>query len=320
MRAYVGITDFQWYEFLRARPYLDEINFWRPGSEGSRFGVISAGEPFLFKTHSGHGSMLVGGAFLSGYERMRVSRAWELFGEGNGASSLAEMKTSISRYRKQPIGERDDPYIGCVMLRDPAFFDERRGPFGQVRFAPGIVQGRSYLLDDGLDPVVEQAYRRLIGEASTRALPDLGAGPDLAWTSDDGAPMYGASRLTAPRLGQQAFRGLVTQAYAERCAITGAKILPALEAAHIRPVQHQGRHVVTNGLLLRADVHVMFDLGLLGVHPRSRTLLVSTRLRETWGNGEEFYARAGQPIADPTERRYRPDPIALQWHVDEVFV
>jgi putative restriction endonuclease len=322
LRAYVGITDHEWYAFLRARPHIGEINFWRPGSEGSRFAVISSGEPFLFKTHTRHGSLLVGGAFLSGYERMRVSQAWALFGEGNGAASLRQMKATISKYRKQPIGEADDPYIGCVMLRDPAFFDERRGDLGHLRFASGIVQGRSYLLGEEPGSAVEQAYRRLIGDASARALPALDAGPvtpDLAWTTDDGAAMFGAPRLTSPRLGQQAFRGMVTQAYAERCAITGAKILPALEAAHIRPVAHHGRHLVTNGLLLRADVHLMFDLGLLGVHPRTRSLLVSTHLRDRWGNGEEFYARAGRPIAEPTERQYRPDPAALAWHLDECF-
>ncbi|MEU9887675.1 hypothetical protein [Sphaerisporangium sp. NPDC051011] len=50
MKAYVGVTDGDWYRFLAARPALAEVNFWRPS--GSReFRVLSPGEPFFFKSH-----------------------------------------------------------------------------------------------------------------------------------------------------------------------------------------------------------------------------------------------------------------------------
>ena len=74
--------------------------------------------------------------------------------------------------------------------------------------------------------------------------------------------------------------------------------------------------------LLRSDVHTLFDRGYLGVHPERRTLLVSSRLRSDWGNGQEFYqrSRTGEPISVPNRRADRPDSEFLAWHADTVFM
>lgn len=121
--------------------------------------------------------------------------------------------------------------------------------------------------------------------------------------------------------GQRAFQGVVLSAYGYRCAVTGDKIRPVLQAAHIRPLPQGGEHRLDNGLLLRSDVHTLFDRGYLGVDPKLR-LLVSPRLRREFGNGEEFYARAlsGEPIATPNRRADRPNREFLEWHLDEVFL
>lgn len=99
--------------------------------------------------------------------------------------------------------------------------------------------------------------------------------------------MVGRPQVRIPRLGQRSFAAVVQEAYGQRCAVTGARILPTLQAAHILPVAEHGQHRIDNGLLLRADVHIMFDQGYLGVHPHTRSLEVSGRLREDFGNGAE---------------------------------
>ena len=71
-------------------------------------------------------------------------------------------------------------------------------------------------------------------------------------------------------------------------------------------------------MLLRSDVHTLYDRGYLGVDPSHR-LLVSPRLREEFGNGERFYALAGQTIAVPDRRPDRPSREFLEWHLDEVY-
>src|SRR6185312_11100885 len=93
------------------------------------------------------------------------------------------------------------------------------------------------------------------------------------------------------RLGQHAFQAVVLDAYHRSCAITGTKIRPVLQAAHVRPLTAGGQHRLDNGLLLRSDVHTLFDRGYLAVDTRYR-LQVSPRLRSEFGNGEQFYARA----------------------------
>ena len=113
-------------------------------------------------------------------------------------------------------------------------------------------------------------------------------------------------------------RTRVLVAYGRRCAITGSKIQPVLQAAHIRPITVGGEHRLDNGLLLRSDAHTLFDLGYLGVDPGYR-LHVSPRLREEFGNGEQFYERAGYPIALQTRRTDRPSSEFLEWHLDTIF-
>ncbi len=86
-------------------------------------------------------------------------------------------------------------------------------------------------------------------------------------------PMFSEPRLRRVRLGQNGFRTRVFNAYHRRCAITGTKIWPALEAARIRPVAEGGEHYLDNGLLLRSDAHRMFDWGYLGVDPSHRLMV-----------------------------------------------
>jgi putative restriction endonuclease len=71
---------------------------------------------------------------------------------------------------------------------------------------------------------------------------------------------FGEPTLIRPRLGQGAFRVAVTDAYQRRCTVTGERTLPALDTAHIRPYSEGGEHSVSNGLLLRRDIHCLFDL------------------------------------------------------------
>jgi putative restriction endonuclease len=130
--------------------------------------------------------------------------------------------------------------------------------------------------------------------------------------------VFGDPRLAPYRLGQRSFQAVVLNAYRRRCAITGTKIRPVLQAAHIRPVSEGGEHRLDNGLLLRSDVHTLFDRGYLGVDPAYR-LRVSPRLRDDFGNGDHFYAQAGQLVALPEHRADRPQRDFLQWHLDEVF-
>lgn len=130
---------------------------------------------------------------------------------------------------------------------------------------------------------------------------------------------YGAPQVIRPRLGQGAFRALVTEAYGRRCAVTGERTLPVLEAAHVQPYSEGGAHEVTNGLLLRSDLHRLYDLGYLTVDPDERRLLVSRRIREEFDNGQHYYDLEGTVIRSPTSAFEAVLPERLRYHAEQVF-
>jgi len=121
-----------------------------------------------------------------------------------------------------------------------------------------------------------------------------------------------------PRLGQGTFRVLVTETYRRRCAVTREKALPVLEAAHIRTVNDGGVHRIDNGLLLRSDVHELFDRGYVTVTPNYR-FRVSRRLKDDFDNGEHYYQFEGAGLWLPARAEERPSREFLEWHADTVF-
>jgi putative restriction endonuclease len=306
--AYVGVTDNNWYQFLAARPQVTEVNFWQP-SGAREFRVLAPGEPFFFKTHYPH-NKVVGGGFFSDSARLRVSEAWDFFGQANGVPSLEEMRARLGRYRREPIDSGEDPVIGCLFVRDVRFFGQHEALAAPPGFARNIVQGKSYNL---ADPAAASYFADLLWRT-------LGAEIELDFSQPwhRPGPVFGDPRLAPYRLGQDSFKAVVLDAYHRRCAVTGTHIPPVLQAAHIRPVSEGGEHRLDNGLLLRSDIHTLFDRGYLGIDPRFR-LHVSSRLRADFSNGDELYARAGQVIELPGHRVDRPGHEFLEWHLDKVF-
>jgi putative restriction endonuclease len=88
-----------------------------------------------------------------------------------------------------------------------------------------------------------------------------------------------AIRAIRIRRGQPAFRAALLKAYGGRCVITGCKIVDVLEAAHIVPYMGPLTNDVRNGLLLRSDLHTLFDCDLLAVHPKTRRVVIAESLQ-----------------------------------------
>ncbi|MFD0857012.1 HNH endonuclease [Actinomadura adrarensis] len=309
VRAYVGVTDGSWAAFLAARPQLDEVNFWRP-SGGRAFRVLEVGEPFFFKSHAPE-NRIVGGGFYSGFVALPASEVWDLYGEGNGAASLTEMRERIAYYRRSAIGQEEDPIVGCVLLRDVRFFAAERWADPPLDFAPNIVQGKSFDLAAHAEA---EYFRDLIGR-----LLGHDAEIDLSRPWHRPGPVYGDPRLAPQRLGQQAFKAVVLAAYEGCCAVTGSNVRPILQAAHVRPLHRGGEHRLDNGILLRSDVHTLFDQGYLGLDAEHR-LTVSPHLDAEFGSGAQYYrSMAGQPVALPNRSADRPGKEFIEWHTNNVF-
>lgn len=133
------------------------------------------------------------------------------------------------------------------------------------------------------------------------------------------APRF-AEGVAKHRLGQGAFRILVTDAYHRRCAVSGEKTLPVLQAAHIKPYALDGVHDVTNVILLRSDIHTLFDEGYLTI-TKELILEVSHRLREDYGNGKDYYKYHGAKLlTTPDNKLQAPSPELLTCHNENVYM
>jgi putative restriction endonuclease len=306
MQAWVGITDGDWYRFLARRPDLDEVNFWQPG--GSReFRRLSVGQPFLFKLHAPD-NFIAGGGFFRHNTLLPATAAWDAFGDKNGTATFDEMRRRIERYRRVPPDPRADYTIGCILLQAPFFFDREDWIPAPHDFHPNIVQGKTYDLTTG---VGKDLWDSVLARLRTgRATEDFS---ELAHP-----PMFREGVSRRERLGQGTFRVLITDTYQRRCAVTREKALPVLQAAHIRPVTYGGAHRIDNGLLLRSDIHTLFDRGYVTITPRHK-FLVSRRLRDDFHNGEHYFRLAETDVWMPADPADRPNRQFLEWHADAVF-
>jgi putative restriction endonuclease len=309
-RLVVAITDGEWFDQLRARPDLTEVNFWAPG--GTPFRALDAGELFLFKLHSPRNFVVGGGVFVHA-TTIPCSLAWEAFGEANGAMSLVEMRHRIARYRHVDPSDRGDFSIGCRVLLQPFFFDEFEWIPAPTAWKRQTQQFKTFPTDQGDGATLLAAVQKRLEQSSVHAARE---GPS---SGQDNLPRYGRATVIQPRLGQGAFRIVVTDAYQRRCAITGERTLPALEAAHIRPYADGGSHQPTNGLLMRRDIHALFDTGYVTITPELR-FRVSRRIKEEFENGRDYYRMHGQAVAQPQSTLWRPDASALRWHNEDRFI
>lgn len=199
---------------------------------------------------------------------------------------------------------------GFVANTDFDWFTFLREP---DRFSRNIVSGAGYDLDSGEG---RRVWEECLARVRAHGVPLAADGAGEAVVIE--AARLGAPQLVRPRLGQGTFRVAVTAVYQGRCAVTGEHSLPVLEAAHIKSFSAEGPHSVPNGLLLRADIHKLFDGGYVTVTP-DHHFIVSKRLREEFENGRAYYKRDGSLIHLPERAADRPDPELLRWHNEQVF-
>jgi len=155
----------------------------------------------------------------------------------------------------------------------------------------------------GLSPV-EQAIAAAGDEVQREA--DAEQPPD-----DDYDARNRVIKRAVARRGQPKFRSKLMMAYSGRCAVTGYNAQPVLEAAHLRPYRGPGSNTVSNGLLLRADIHTLLDLRLLAISPETREVVVSRLLA-----GTQYESLSAIRLAEPVPESQRPSEktLGILWH------
>jgi putative restriction endonuclease len=305
MRLLVAITDDDWFNYLaELRP--DEVNFWQPSGSNS-FQALSPGEPLLFKLHSPN-NFIVGGGFFSHFSILPASFAWSAFGQKNGANDEAEMRRRIEKYRRVESGSAPDYSVGCILLQSP-FFLNREEWFPIPNWPKAVQRNKGYSDEEEIG---KHLWTEVQLRLQSRTIPAM----ETELVGD--GPRFGQPQTVLPRLGQGAFRVIVTDVYNRQCALTNSHVLHVLDAAHIRPYAEGGSHSPTNGLLLRQDVHTLFDRGYLTVSPDYH-VEVSRRLKDEFDNGKEYYALHGKTILLPGNPAFRPSTEQLIWHNEQRY-
>ncbi len=293
-RLVIASTDPDWYRFLRARPKLDEVNFWRPGVASMS---MAKGTPWLFLIRGT--SEIWGCGFFSTFDFMPIGVAWDTFGKGNGFEEFAPFLAKIARLRRKP--EHAIGSIGCAVLSDVEHF-ERPIDYAHYGRMYGPIASLDVRTREGAE-LRQQMAARVQRSAEASAIIKGSAGKPV---------------LVIPRLGQATFRIELERQYQMRCAVTGERTRPVLDAAHIKPFSLVKEHSLSNGLLLRKDIHKLFDDGYVTVTPDKR-FLVSKAIRAEFENGRDYYALDGTVIREPLSVEARPAKEYLEWHAAERF-
>jgi predicted restriction endonuclease len=116
-------------------------------------------------------------------------------------------------------------------------------------------------------------------------------------------------QLVTYRKGQSKFRKLLLEEFDGKCAISGSRVEEILEAAHIRPYDGPHTNIAANGILLRADLHTLFDLNLIKINPKTSSVVIDKTLAKT-----EYKQYQGiKPICKVT---FEKKQSAFKWRFD----
>ena len=315
---FIAVTDDRWFRFLKGEASggrVDEVNFWSPRSV-RKIKAFAPGEPVFFRLKRGFDA-IAGYGFFAHHTVIGLAAAWDVFGWRNGEPDEVTFLGRIGEYRGEDLLDprhRSDP-IACTILRDARFWPRDQWiPWGVDQgWAKNIVQGKTER-----DPVRAELLRGAI--TADHSYDETCAEYREQFEVLDFDARRWRVAETVVREGQGTFRTRILDAYGRRCAITGERTEPVLDAAHIQPYLGPPSNHVQNGLLLTKEFHALFDEGLVGVTPDG-FVKVSRALRQRWQNGRRYYDYDGKSLAKlPDDPRHRPSEEALEWHMRARFL
>src|SRR4030042_5982491 len=310
MEYYIGNTDREWFTFLRTKN-PEDINFWQPGGR-LRFHILKPGAPFLLRLKSPI-NKIAGIGFFSSHSLLPIDFAWEVFHTRNGIESLDKFRRKINSFR-EPNNPIDlHPIIGCLILSNPVFFNETDWQPTPPDWHTNLVQGKKYDSTIGYGIQLWEKIELLLHKYRLFEH-QKEYNNQFIVEEENLTNRYGSEILTRVRLGQGAFRVLITDTYERKCAISGEKTLPVLDAAHIKPYDQSGPHSISNGLLLRTDLHKLFDKGYLTI-TNDYKIEVSRKIKEEFENGRDYYKYHGNNLMTlPSRPMDKPSQEFVDWH------
>lgn len=258
----IATTDNTWTEVLNSFNLRSKVNFWTPTPWNIK--SLNRGDRLYFMLKAPIRKIGGFGEFDE-YANLTIDEAWNEFGHRNGRISKDEFIKSIQKYinkNSSKVGgipiEPVDYKIGCIILNNCQFWSESEyldvNDFN-IAFANQVVTWKSFNSEDPFKHEFNHPFKLI---TANRPL---------------------LTSIVNSRIGQGRFKGEVLKAYDNRCCITRSTIPEILEAAHIQPYISKDSNHIQNGLLLRSDIHRLFDNNLICIDANYR-IVVSHQIPE----------------------------------------
>ncbi|MCR8982760.1 HNH endonuclease [Brevibacillus laterosporus] len=293
----IAPTDLKWFDVLKSELLPMEINFWTPTPWNIR--RLREGDQLYFLLKSP--IRKIGGyGFYKDYQNLTPKEAWKKFGKGNGVLNYTELISRCNKYIGKNSARKslnNNSTIGCIILTNPVFLDEAE------YFKPEEI---------GLEFPKQVVKLKYFDDTTIEKQPVYRNKESVFSIIKEEKSNYFLSK-SKERIGQSRFRQNVMKAYGYKCAVTGETCSEVLQAAHIQPYINENSNHIQNGIVLRADIHRLFDSGMITIN-REHIVTVSSLLINS-----DYFKLNGKKIYLPEKSEDYPSIEALKLHNSNVF-
>ncbi len=292
----ISPTDKNWFDFLKVSSLNSYVNFWTPTPWNLR--QLNVGNRLYFMLKDPIRKVAGFGEFYE-YKNLTAVQAWNEFGYRNGRNSRQVFINSIQDYLDKNSlkfgGQAIDIntyQIGCIVLNNCEYWEEEHfldAEEQNIDFATQVVKIKYF---DKYDPFQQAVNDR----------------DNFNIVNEHRDDRRGEANI---RVGQSAFKGKLLRAYNNKCCISGETIPELLEAAHIQEYRNRNSNHVQNGLLLRIDLHRLFDNYLMHID-NNYTIQISTIVTNPL-----YRQYHGQKIQLPHSVYDYPSIVALELRIND---
>ncbi len=293
----ISPTDNNWFSNLKKEKVVDDINFWTPTPWNLKF---NEGDRWYFMLKSPI-RKIGGGGYIKEYHNLTVEQAWNKYGIKNGFYSKDDFIRSLGKHKSKNSLNKNElegsTIIGCIILYGAVFLNDDQyidlEDYKEISFSPNIVKYKKF--NDDEDFILEKVLKGEIYNSDSEFKP-----------VDPHTKKSKVISENSRRDGQSEFKAALVEVYSGKCCITGESTPELLEAAHIQPYLSKKSNHLQNGLLLRTDIHKLFDKNLLYIDQGYRVHISS------FVNSGYYQELDGKVVSMPNHNKYYPSLSALE--------
>ena len=318
MISYIINTDPNWISYLLDNGIKNPV-FWLKRNNSPHRAALVEGHPIFFRITGTNPPVIKGFGYVKHTLPIRLQQAFLTYGDRLGYSTIGNMVETSSAWTSGVELETGTEVFCIEVVKFQVIQDIRTDT--ELRELGIDFDHRHVVTGKGLDDSQTERLLALANQKSiykTNLLEKFFSENVNPYRTEEFTPQdiqdarEKIARLVSKRRGQPEFRRMLLSAYNSQCAISLCDATPALEAAHIIPYRGPETNHISNGLLLRADIHTLFDLGFIVVDTTRMAIEIHPDLRAS-----SYHTLSGSPLHLPDREELWPSKEALNWHRQE---